>query len=549
MNPELLPKLISAYEAVEPEQYYDFDAADDLNARKVQIEGIKKVLEEVRPDLVKEKPIETEEDVESVFNSKELTEKDRADINAKYQLDAAKKIDIVDEALSTIDTEGDKFFGSTAWKETGMIGYPTDEAKKLSRNPAVQRQIISEKNIEFLQDTIFPELKKIFSDWPVGKKERMAKPLDICQKFLYTTTDVDGKELTTQQANIGGLQSFLVNLSSALNKTPLTAYRVPALPKEQFTDLPGSGVPSTKQVTEEKQEGLTKKYKEEQYITDYDKDHTKEVLESINLPPEQIDEILKGVDVAIKNIKTWEDTKQKNKEPVKKKVKEILDKGVNATMHTKASYKVAKGQEVIDPVYGKGTVIGTDNLENGFVSVAFGPNVVVDQYDAGQIVQPTFEDLPTFECPMDKTIIAADLCIGAMPQEACPFLQFINNAPSCGFISACQKQRDDACTCKEQASTATKQEQEKIASKLNDILKDASFSDHDYFQITEYVPVDVNGIVKKKSANLYGHVIERHSDASLTVRWNDGTESLSWESELNGIDCETGLKLKNAGII
>ena len=544
MPEHMFPRIVKAIEWVEP-KVEETEGISDLDARRLQIENARQAIEAVRPDLVKDKAVETEEDVSDILKSKELTEKDQADIDAKAELNAALKLDMVDEAISFLHEAMDSKFGPEAWDSTSP-GYPLAEAEKQSEDPQVQSQVMDTFNIQFLRDEVFPELSAIFSAWPAAKHRKATSPMDVCDKFLHIKTKSGGKTVEVERANIRGLISFLYNLSSALSGSPMNAYRVPSMGK---ATSPGSDVPYAGEVTEQLKTELQRKVEEESSYADYNKAALKATLEAASLSEKEISEILEGADLAVANMKSWAEIARQNKAPVKKEVQQIVDKGVSATMHTKASYKVVKGQEVTDPIYGKGKVIGLDNLENGFVSVAFGPTVVIDQYDAGQIVQPVIENIPTFECPMDKTIIAADLCMGEVPQDACRFLQFINNTPSCGFNSACQKQHDEACDCKNKKVLEQDQAQEKFASKLNEILKDASFSDHDYFQITEYVPVDVNGLVKKKSANLYGKVIERCADSSLTVRWNNGTETLAWESELQGIDGETGLKLKTAGII
>lgn len=495
------------------------------------------------------KKIETVKDLYKALNSKDLTEEELADINADIKAASAIQADAVTEVLDLIEIAGDDFFKDTEWREPlkegrfdASVGYPIYKAMQKSDDPRVQSEIVKRFNQQFLNEEVMPILEEKLSEWP--------KILNGANSFSYLVTTVDGKTTQVPRPDIGGLQAYLTNVALNLKDTPAFIYGIPAQQRGegQSTDFP-VGPPPGQKIKKEISEAVGEQLSKTKYIKDYDPKSMKSALESAGVTKAEIDKILEGMDLAIENFKKMEESQTKKEEPITTEVEEILKKGATATMHKKAQYNVAKGQEVNDQIYGKGVVIGTENLESGFVSVAFGPNMVVDLYDAGQITQPTFVDLPTFECPMDKTIIAADMCIGDMPQEACPFLQFINDAPKCGFLDTCKQQQEHQCSCNEQQITASKQNEDKYTSKLNELLKTSSFSDHDYFQIAENVPVDLNGVVKKKSASIYGKVIERHSDSSVTVQWNNGTASLAWESELQGVDGETCLKLKNAGII
>jgi hypothetical protein len=495
------------------------------------------------------KNIKTVKDLYKVLNSEDLTEEELADINADIKAAAAIQADAVTEVLGLIEIAGDDFFKDTDWreptKESGFdasIGYPIYKAMQKSDDPRVQAEIVKKFNQQFLDEHVMPILEEKLAEWP--------KILNGATSFLYLVTSVAGKTKRISRPDIGGLQAYLTNVALNLKDTPAFIYGVPAQQRGegQSTDFP-VGPPAGQRIKREIAEAVGEQESEEQYLIDYDKDSMKHSLESAGMSKEQIDKILSGMDIAIETFKKMKESRTKKEEPITTEVEEILKKGATATMHKKARYNVVNGQEVNDQEYGKGVVVATTNLESGFVSVAFGPNMVVDNYDAEKIVQPTFEEIPTFECPMDNTVIVADTCMGALPQEACPFLQFINDVPKCGFLNTCKQQRDNQCACKEQKIAASKQNDEKYASKLNELLKTSSFTDHDYFQIVENVPVDVNGLVKKRSASMYGRVIERHADSSLTVKWNNGTETLSWESELQGIDSETGLKLKDAGVI
>jgi len=226
-------------------------------------------------------------------------------------------------------------------------------------------------------------------------------------------------------------------------------------------------------------------------------------------------------------------------------VKEMIDsmetKKTSAELYThkkKAAYDIVIGDEILDSKYGKGQVTSVDNLDDGAVEVTFGPNVKIAHYPAESICAPCYVDsnIVEFKCPMDLAVINASACLGDDIQNPCSFLRFVEDKPHCTYMEEMKKSKEKADTAKRESIHKEINrviDSTKIKNELQNILKDAKFTDHKaWFTVKEYLPVRIYAKVNKIGSDILGEVMERNQDSSMMVKWANGETTVNWEAEL-----------------
>jgi len=211
---------------------------------------------------------------------------------------------------------------------------------------------------------------------------------------------------------------------------------------------------------------------------------------------------------------------------------------VTASTRKQALYDIEVGDEIVDPQYGKGKVIDTSNLNEGFVEVVFGPNIKIANYNIEKIAQPYYTELPEFQCPIDRNWIVAETCLGTTPDSSCSFLKFIDGKATCAYVIEMNKIVEAANKAKEEKQALETQKNkfyQEIKAQLAEILKTASFNDHECLEIIKHTPITLLGYVKKANAPHYGTVVSKNLDGSLNVKWASGEKTVNWEIELTGI--------------
>jgi len=204
----------------------------------------------------------------------------------------------------------------------------------------------------------------------------------------------------------------------------------------------------------------------------------------------------------------------------------------------KAVYDVRVGDIFVDASYGKGTVTAVTNLTEGFVSVAFSEDMQIENYDVSKFVEPCYVESKEFPCPIDHAVITSSACLGDLPNTACSFLTFVDDAPTCVYHTVMSIYQEEGKLVKQ---TAIQREvkknavSEQLKQTLATALESAEFKEHDYYKIKQHEEVRVAGRVRKIKSNFCGEVLERNADSSLLVGWEDGTKTLAWEIELEGI--------------
>jgi hypothetical protein len=207
----------------------------------------------------------------------------------------------------------------------------------------------------------------------------------------------------------------------------------------------------------------------------------------------------------------------------------------------KAVYDIVLGDEIIDSKYGKGSITGITNLDEGVVEVTFGPSVKVANYPADRIASPCMVDseIVEFNCPMDMSVITAEACLGDMPSSPCSFLKFIEDKPHCTYIEEMKKMKDSSAKKKSDSgiqATMDQDKKDKIKAYLQELTKEATFTDHRaWLAVETFAPIRLYSMVIKKGTTHLGELIERNDDHSVIVQWESGEQTINWENELNAI--------------